>query len=253
MKRLKAIIDEVDIIISVAAIILSVIVAILGVLERISFEIVGASILAALSLLAGSILANRRTMKELQMGIEALHKNLSDNASISDFLSDKGYPNLSEDFKTAKSVSILGSNLTSTTILYYFDFSKMVARGASLRYLMPETTPENVAIMAFRSATNDDANSMETAINGSLKQIRLLATSCNKPKLVQLRKIPYVSSYGIMLIEAQDGTFQVYVKLLPYKNNVFPCLKFDNRLNKYWVDFFRDQFESLWKVAEDAL
>jgi hypothetical protein len=241
-------------------IVVGAVVAVLGILKAIDFEIVGAAILGTLSLLAGSLLTSRRSIEELGdaadlvgQEVQALHKELESRASVSDLFSPEGYPNLSAEFRAAKSISILGQNLTSTVSRYHPDFRYILSRGRSLRYLMTETTPEAVAMMAFRSNSMPTPADIKTAVARSVTLIKRLFDYCSDPGCLQLRTMPYIAPYSMVIIERDSEDFDIYVRTLPYKDSRYPTFSLSSETDRYWAEFFTEQFESMWQVATDTL
>ena len=91
---LKRIIDDIkqgenlDVYISVP---LAIIIAVLGILNQVSFEIIGASILGTLALLSASLLSNRKASSEIKTTTEkfntivsGLEQSMQKNCTVTD-------------------------------------------------------------------------------------------------------------------------------------------------------------------------
>ena len=111
-KIFKEIIQNIDIylVISVA-----IVVGVLGVMQFVSFEIISAATLATLGLIAVSLLASRKTSDEIKTvnthvlaNLEKLSPALK-KPKISDVFVF-GYPVLSDEIKSAKSIKSLSVN-----------------------------------------------------------------------------------------------------------------------------------------------
>ncbi len=223
---------------------ISIVVAVLGLFQIVSFEIVGATILASLSILLYSALSNRKSIQKME-------KTFIGNTSISPLIMPNGYPNLDNEFQIAKSVSILGTNLTSTIVRYHPIFRDILEKGKTIRYIMPESTPEIVRMLTFRSSSSPTFDAMSNAIEVSSSWIGSLAKFAQNPNQLQLRTIPYIMSFGLVIIEREDNSHKVLVKLMSYKDSRFPCFQLAGQTDVYWSDFFIEQYNALWEKAKE--
>lgn len=236
---------------------LSVIVAVLGIIGITQFQILSAAILAVLGLLANSLLANRRNTSnvkdatnDLRAEIQTLKSNFLslDNPSI--FLLQKGFPDFSQEFHSATRISILGASLHSTTIRYYSDYEKALRRGAYLRVIASEPSPNLLEMLAFRTYALKDSKLLGRSIKDHLSLFQGLS-SLSSGKC-ETKTIGLVIPFGLVIIENSDGTAKIFVKMMAFRTpgSEYPVFKINNQNNKEWFDFFYNQFEMLWNAGD---
>ena len=90
---------------------------------------------------------------------------------------------------------------------------------------------------------------IENAYQGSRARLETLAQYSDNPGLVQVRAIPHVQPYGIVIVETDGGSVRVYVKLMAFRVDKLPCLDVNDPADGMWAEFFARQFEQLWSVS----
>ena len=258
MRQLKVIIEDIkrgenlDIYVTI---LLSIAVAFLGILQVTSLEIISSAMLTAIALLASSLLTNRRTTDGVKNAtqelIQELHQKISSQGHISNVFS-RAYPDLTKQFQSARCISILALTLQSTVSRYYSQFIEVLKRGGELRVLTVEPTPEVLSMQIYRSASVKDENSIVNMLHGNVAMLETLTNYSSEPELMQIRTMPYLPPYGLVIIEHHDKTSTVYVKLLTFQkaDAEQPSFEVDSENDADWNKFFKDQFNSLWKAAE---
>ena len=130
----------------------------------------------------------------------------------------------------AKRISILGTTLASTSMRYYTEFEQVLKRGCPLRIVVCDPrNSEVLKMLALRSYVTKDPNVIRGNIENHLTRLRTLKIP-DKPELFEVRLIPYITPYGIVVIEDFDGTAKAYVKLTPFRTTTgqFPSFKVNN-------------------------
>ncbi len=241
-------------------ILLAVVIALLGIFQVANFEILSAVILAILGLLASSLLVSRRTITEVKSSFDelasasrTLQEKISNNGHISDFFI-RSYPELSGQLQTAKRVSIEGSTLRST-VTYLAELKKLLQRGGSLRILVSEPVPEVLAMQVFRSSSIKDPVMMTNDMNSQMAMMKSLAEKAQKEGQFEIKTMPYLASYSILMIENDDGVSKIFVKLLPFQRaeKESPAFEIDSQHDTTWFSFFNDQFEKMWLESKSVL
>lgn len=239
---------------------LSIVVAILSIIGATEFKILSAAILAVLGLLANSLLSSRRAMSDMQSAaneleteIKSLKSNIFASDSSSTFTFQKDFPDFSKDFQSAKRISVLGASLHSTTIRYYSDYEKALQRGASLRILVCEPSSTLLEIQVFRTYAIRDVKLLKRSIKDHISLMQKLQSSLPNSKC-ESKTISLIISSGLVIVENDDGTAKIFVKLMPFRTpgSDYPVFELNNKKNQEWFDFFYNQFEMLWGASKDA-
>ena len=241
---------------------IAIVIAVLGVFGIVDFRTLSAAILAILAILSGFLLASRKSVTgvkdaaiQLNSNLKSLQQEISGKKCISEFLS-KEYPDLSDDFLLAKRISILGTTLASTSIHYYVDFEQALKRGCSLRIVVSDpSNSEVLKMLALRGYVTKDPKVIRGNIENHLTRLRRLKEIPDKSELLEIRTIPYIPPYGIVVIESFDGAAKVYVKLTPFRTTTgqFPSFEVNNLTDSIWFKFFFDQFELFWAASKKAV
>jgi len=175
----------------------------------------------------------------------------SDNPST--FIFQKDFPDFSQDFQSAKKISVLGASLHSTTIRYYSDYEKALQRGSSLRVLVCEPSPSLLGMQVFRTYAIRDSKLLGRSVKDHIFLIQKLQSSLPNSKC-ESKTIALIISFGLVIIENADGTAKIFVKLMPFRTpgSEYPVFEINNRKNQEWFEFFYNQFELLWGASKDT-
>jgi hypothetical protein len=239
---------------------LALVVAVLGIIPVVEAKVIGAVTLATLGLLASSLLSTRRASAEMKEAYEKLASNvrkleekIEDSNHLSDFLI-QAYPDVTEQLRKAKRVSIEGSTLSSTVTRYSSEFQQLLQRGGILRVLVSEPTVEVLNMQLFRSSSIKDPNQMTNNMQSNLAIMKTIPDKVSRPELFEIRTMPYLASYSLFIIESEDGTSKAFVKLLPFQRpeSESPTLELHSQYDSKWFQFFSDQYERLWAASKKA-
>jgi hypothetical protein len=239
-------------------IMLAIGVAVLGVAGVADYEIISAATLGTLGLIAAAILTGRRTTAELEdaasqldAGIKTLEREIRGKRRVSDIFS-QGYPDLSNEFRTARAISILGYSLSSTITRYYGEFAELLKRRGTLRFLVVSSIPEALTMLVARSYSMHETDVMRNHIESNLARLGTLGELA-RSRQMQIRTIPYVPPYGMVIIEGLDGMCKAYMKIISFKNpdNQHPSFEVTNEVDSVWFQFFVEQFERMWDIGNE--
>lgn len=242
-------------------VLLAIVVAILGITGVANFEIISAVMLAILGLIANSLLASRRSTQEMQEAayqlktqFEKLQQEIRRESSIAEVLS-KGYPNLAQEIRSAKNVSIVAIYLSGELTRYYSDFAQVLKQGGTLRFLLSESSPKTLQMMVYRSSSRREPETVKTTIKDTLARMKTLRGVTSNADLLQVKAMPYVTSYGIIIIDSIEGNSKAYIKLTGFRNtgSEQPVFKLDEQTDKDWFEYFRNQFNTMWSAGQEVL
>jgi hypothetical protein len=108
--------------------------------------------------------------------------------------------------------------------------------------------------MALRSRTFRNAEDYLHIYQSNMTRIKSLAgeISTQGQEPIQVRAVPYVPSFGLMLFEYSNQDPKIYVQLVPFKNKFLkgPGFVVNKESDPYWYDFFFSQYASYWSASK---
>ena len=217
--------------------------AVLGLFGIAPANLIGPITLAVLGLIAGSSLRNRHQIDKL---IEKF-----DNSSKNQFIEE--FPaNFDKYFDTSRSLTIVGTSLTSTLTKYYSTFERKAQHGDKIRFLLVHPEGSSLEMAASRALWETDIDKLRFKITSSLEimcHIKRIA-----PDKVEIRTIKNPLSYAATLIDHGTSTSKgvVYVEAYSYKSPkpFIPKHIFYERDGE-WYQFIASEIERLWENGSE--
>lgn len=241
------------------AIVTSLTIAVLGVLKIVTPEIVIGVVLATLSVFMRHVLILKRTISTLDNSTQSLlpitteiNKRLGYSYDSSFLRFRKNIPDLIDEIENSKKISILGASLHSTSRRYYDAFELAIKNGASARFLTCEPSSKISSIQIMRTYKEKDAKRLSNEIKENLRTLSELKKVGNDENSCQLKTIPLIISYGIVILESPSGK-KIFIKLMPFRTpgSQYPSFSVSQSENVEWYEFFADQFEKMWEVGTE--
>jgi hypothetical protein len=117
--------------------------------------------------------------------------------------------------------------------------------------IMSEPTPEVLKMQAFRSSTIQDNDFLVSTSQNSIKTVKAIHNRANQPGNIELRLVPYVPPYSIIIIQKQNNLSIAHVRLSSFRVSFTeqPTFIIHEHDDKVWFDFFKQQFELLWRES----
>lgn len=242
--------ENLDIYVSIPV---AVTIAILGLLKVASFGVLSAAILMVLSLLSASFLIIRKSAadtKEAYIGLSDQIRDLQgsiDPASVSDMFR-RGYPDMSKDFEEASSILVLGTILVSTINVYLDKFEKAIRRGCDVRFITSSTESNVLDTLLFCNYKMDDKDAIASMIQYHTQ--KLYALNKEEGSKIEVRALPYIPPFGLVVTKNDDGTGRIYVKLFSFRTvpGQYPTIAVNSN-DVGWFSFFSEQYEEFWDAA----
>jgi hypothetical protein len=228
---------------------LSLSLAVLGAFSWVSDDVLSAATLATLALLAGSLLGSRRQVADLTAQVRAGGRG---NISAEDFLSgDK--PEVLQQVRDAQDISIMGVTLARTLRNLVDELERRAAAGAVIRIAVidPHTTAPVEA--ARRSTLPDRPEVYVNRLRPSVDLLRELADRAGPSGRIEVRFLPFVPAFGLVLLDAGRSRGVVHVDVYSHSSASGDAV-FTLRPGRdgHWYEHYQAEFERVWEAGRPA-
>ena len=155
------------------------------------------------------------------------------------------YPDLTEEFKTAVSFKMIGTNYQSFATRYSNSILDILRRKGTMQFIGSEPTLNVLKDLTNRSHSSANMSVMKSKIENFI--LTLKGLDKNYPSKIELKLLPYPSPYGLIRIDKIDEGSKIYFKPYTFKGEgLNPVLIFDKKKDQYWYDYFNSQFDKMW-------
>ena len=161
-------------------------------------------------------------------------------------------PRLSpKELSSANVVYFGGRVLTRTVSEVLHVLKQRLEMGATLRLMVLD--PENETVLQQLSLRSIDAppKFWLNGVRATEQIVQMLAeNACDKGK-VELGYLPYVPSFGLVLIDPDQPHGFGFVELYPHRAiGPHPTFRIQVADDPYWFNFFKEQFERMWQSCQ---
>lgn len=216
-------------------------------------------ILTIIGLLATSELISRLlTLNKL----EANTKKIADRLNI---LEESGVISVSKVFENgahqlpihekirkANNVSVNGTTLIQVSTQYRGEYEDKLRSGCNLRFLLLEPNSESVKLVGNRNyEAKESPQTLELYLNESIDNLSTLDNLPDKRGSCEVRVLDYVPSFGLVMVETNDGEDVIFVQMFPYKSahGNRPWFQINSITDSMWYNYFKSQYEKMWNDA----
>lgn len=234
----------------------ALILLLLDVLGAVSDQIIAAGILATLALLALSTLGSRESVEASRAEIFALstklERQLSGRASAHEFFVREPL-NLTPEFEIADKIYLAGVTLNRTVRNYLGVLDRRLAVGSSVEILIidPEGDAPKQALLRDYKKAGDDF--IRKRGESTTDMLRALLPLSNEQASLLVWYLPYVPSFGLILIDPDKPTGRVYVEIYQHVSlDENPTFILERKHDPYYYDFFVQQYYRLRSGARLA-
>lgn len=165
------------------------------------------------------------------------------------FLKDRSaFPPFDVRVKKSKQIWFLGMSLQGLVAYHQGVFVKKARDGASLRVLImnPESPSCDAKAVGLFSAT--DPATLRNHIAGTINFCQKLKEDFNAS--IELRLTNFVPTFSLVLIDPDDSDGVIIVEMYPYLVTAHDRVHFElTPGDGEWYQYFRDQFEGIWRDA----
>lgn len=231
-------------------------VSVLGIFNVVRPDVVAAATLATLALLAFSTIVNRDGIKALQRRVDGLTDLVAERTNTTPraqdfFLAER--PAFTEQVSGATSISLAGATLSRTVRDLFGSLERALNMGAHVRVVLIDARSGAAEQAASRSygVRNDDF--YKNRLKPTVDLLNVLKAVPDLPGTLELRLLPFMPSFGLLLLNAGTPNATCYVEIYQHKSvDPNPSFTVDARRDERWYTFFEHQFDILWTSARPA-
>ncbi len=226
--------------------------ALLGIFGFVDFNVLGAVILMALSLLVIGDVLNRHSNRELR---NILTANQQGNASCP----LKTFSVIDEQFVqslgTAQTILLLGNSLYRSVSVQRNHIARALVNGGKVRLIVVNPYNESALKMAALASEDDiSADTYKQRILSTVEETRNFKRR-NPGADVLLRSIDYIPPFGLTVIVSKGEISHTWchVRLQGFRKAVSesPVINPDPIIHGELLRFYREQFDLMWDAGTD--
>ena len=235
---------------------IAVVIGILGAFSVVDMEVVAAVILATLALLAIGTLNNREQTAILQDNVNKLANHVDEsilgNIQASKFLLGER-PRFEDGFEDAQEICIVGTTLSRTVRDYLGIFEKRLKEGAHIKFVIIDPRSDAAKQATLRSYGVKSEDFYHNRIKPTIDLLQILASLPDLKGISEFRLLPYMPSFGLVLIDPKEANGRIYVEIYQHKSlEPNPSFILEAQRDEKWYRFFLHQFEVLWSSSRPA-
>jgi hypothetical protein len=143
-----------------------------------------------------------------------------------------------------------GITFTRTIPLIRDDIEYGIERGLRIRVLLMKPSSPAVNMAEFRSK-GSNANELNLTLSSNLSRLLSLSKK-DVPGKLEIRYANYLPPHTIICCDPHLPDGHMFVRLSSFRvaNRSRPTFELTNVNDKYWFNFFVEQFEAVWRDAE---
>jgi hypothetical protein len=212
---------------------------------------IAAWILGVLGLLAVSGLweRNRRLHRIEKLAEEgrnlALHYT-SRKVYASDFFSSRRLT--AKELSSANTVYFVGKVLARTTREFMYILGQRLAAGATIRFVILDPESEALLQQAVLQSFSAPIEFWRDTVRTTVTVIEALAKTPNVSGTVEIGFLPYIPSFGFVLVDPDQAHGSCFVELYQHRSaEPHPTFELRAADDPHWFKFFREQFDKMWE------
>jgi hypothetical protein len=227
--------------------IIALTVSILGVIGQINQVFISSAILATLALITNGLLVNRRENDEIHNALKTI---ISGEGLSNKFLRNQyDRSKLRELIQSSHTAFFWGPYLSTHITLLVDVIEERLKSGFDVRFLIMDPLGA-AAFMVAHIRGDDNTDEVKRALERNIIRLEKLRGKNHLGKL-EVRVIDYLPPYTIIALDPDLPSGQMFVRLNNYDtpNEKRPTFDLVKKQDGDWFEFFRNQFEKVWKDA----
>ncbi|NLU79226.1 hypothetical protein HCA58_12725 [Micromonospora sp. HNM0581] len=227
----------------------ALVVGVLGVVDVMDPSAVAAATLATLALLAFDLAGERRDLARvvplLTRVVRDLHRLPSELLGEPRLAASTSGLNI--DLAGAVDVRLVGVTLGRTLRNIAEPLARRLAEGALVRIAVIDPASSAPAEAARRATLPDDRGIFTNRLQPTLDLVRELAESVGGVGRIEVRLLPFVPSFGLIMVDAEAETGRLYVDVYSHRPAAAePVLALTQAGNHQWYEHYLREFDHIW-------
>ncbi|MEV0585197.1 hypothetical protein [Nonomuraea sp. NPDC050310] len=231
-------------------------VGVLGVVGTVDAEVISAAILATLALLAVNALGPRQQADELKEQVGRLNRlveeRIAGSVSAEAFLTTTR-AGLEEQIARAHDIRLCGVTLSRTVRNLVGELEDRLRRGASVKILLIDAEPGVLDQAAKRSTIPDHPEVFGHRVRATTDLLRHLAALPDATGRLEVRLLPFVPAFGVVLIDPDSTGGVLHVELGTHSSaRPDPVFTLTAQRDPRWFRHFHGEFDRMWEAGRPA-
>jgi len=232
------------------SVIVAIVVAGLRISGLVSLEVVLATMLGVLSLLAYGAQGNRQELTELRTAVTDLSArlNLDHDGVPAERFFQRDMTEFSAHLANAHEIGLLGVTLSRMLARCGNEMARRLKAGARIRVIILDPDGPGVRQAGLRLPVGAE-DYFEQRLEVTIEQVRALKMRYRQGEL-DVRLVPGLPPVALSILDPETNHGRVYVEIYAtewLRDHPMFCLQ-SRRDGQYYSDYV-DQFESLWESA----
>ena len=228
---------------------IAVAIAILGFLGRVEQTIISSAILAALGLLANSLLQSRNESSAIK---NLLGELSGDRCTANNFFRRYEINQFKDAIQGSQSAIFWGIHFRKTIPVWDFALQQALRNGARLRFLLvkPDSSASNMSL--FRHNLNTSKDDIDRYLEGAIKQLAHIGMTTDAIDYMEVKVIDFLPPWTIVAINPSSSNGEMSILLSSFRTttDISPAFQLMSERDENWFIFFVGQFEKAWKEAK---
>lgn len=186
-------------------------------------------------------------MKLSEEGRNLAQRYLSKKVRASDFFLSEDYVTV-KDLSSANTVYLVGLTLARTSREFLYTLGQRLTTGATVRFIILDPELDSVLEQAYLRSFIAPIEFWRDTLKTTEKVIDALAKSPNSKGTVEVGYLPYIPSFGLVMIDPDQSHGICFVEIYQHRS-AEPHATFQLRASddQYWFKYFQEQFDGMWK------
>jgi hypothetical protein len=209
-------------------------------------------ILTVLGLMAVSGISERnrklsRIQSIAQEGRDLILRRLAGKVHAKDFfLSEKSVSD--KTFASADVIYVSGMTLTRRTRDYMYVWGQRLVAGATIKVMILEPGNSLLKELCLRSSGETTVDYWKNKIQTVQSLVSYIAQTPGNQGRIELGYLPYIPSYGFVIVEPDDPNGHCFVELYQHESaKPNPTFEVSRSDDPEWFQFFKEQFDTMWQ------
>lgn len=226
-------------------------VCVLNLVDVVDSKIVSAATLSILALLSFDAFTGRRLARRAESAVQELTRAVNGVRRSAPHQVDLvTEPTTWCGLDRARDVRLVGVTLARTVRSHLSELERCLAAGGTVRMVIIDPTSTAGSEAARRNGLPDGAEVFEHRLRPTIDLLRYLATRGQETGRLEVRCVPFVPSFGIVMVDPESTHGTVTVDVYSHRpGGREPSLALTPDGDPQWYRHFRSEFDQIWASA----
>jgi uncharacterized membrane protein len=157
------------------------------------------------------------------------------------------------EYENIKTIYVSGYSLSRLTRQKTHLFSTLLKKGVDIKFVILDYKNKTVINqISERTSENLTEDLWKTRLKDAHSLIKAIQKTPDSKGATELRFIPYVPGFGLLILERYDGNHDCFTIIYPHKSgHVEPAFKVNSMNDPKWYSFLKQQFDIYWESSRN--